>query len=237
MATAERSVMSSDGRALDPDERVRIVLRPVGTPVALGLAAILIGTAMLSGLQMGWLTSQADQQTVGFVGIAAAFPLELLAAILAFLARDSLLGTGLGTFSSVWAVSGLTFLTGPVGVTNHALGMFLIVGALILGLLLISAGGGRVVFGAVIACGSVRLALSGLYELEASHGLKLAAGISGLVLAAACAYGIVSLLTEDLPRKQLLPVGRSGRAASAISGGLQEQLDQLENEAGVRRQL
>jgi succinate-acetate transporter protein len=227
----------SDGRALDRDGQVRIVLRPVGTPIALGLAAILIGTAMLSGLQMGWLTSQSDQQTVGFVGIAAAFPLELLAAILAFLARDSLAGTGLGTFSSVWAVSGLALLTGRVGATNHALGMFLIVGALTLALLLLSAGGGRLVFGVVIACGGVRLALSGLYELEASHGLKLAAGISGLVLAAACAYGIVSLLTEDLPRKSLLPVGRSGRAASAVSGGLQDQLDELENEAGVRREL
>jgi len=43
-------------------------------------------------------------------------------------------------------------------------------------------------------------------------------------------------LGEDLPRASLLPVGRSGRAASSLAGDLHDQLDQLEHEAGVRRQ-
>src|SRR5947208_16654867 len=93
-----------EGGPADRDAHVRIVLRPLGTPVALGLAAILIGTTMLSGLQFGWLEGTADQHTVAYVALAAAFPLELLAATLAFLARDALAGTGLGAFSSVWAV-------------------------------------------------------------------------------------------------------------------------------------
>jgi succinate-acetate transporter protein len=213
------------------------MLRPVGTPLALGLAAIILGTTMLSGLQLGWLSGMADQRTVAFVSLAAAFPLELLAATLAFLGRDALAGTGLGTFSSVWAVSGLTLLTGPAGGTNDALGMFLLVGASLLALLLVSAGRSRVVLGVMISCGCVRLTLTGLYEITASSGLEAAAGISGLVLAAACAYGVVSLLSEDLPRAALLPVGRSGRAASSLDGGLGEQLKDLEREAGVRRQL
>jgi hypothetical protein len=88
-----------------------------------------------------------------------------------------------------------------------------------------------------IICGCVRLTLTGLYEVTASTGLEQAAGIAGLVLAAACAYGIVALLSEDLPRASLLPVGRSGRAAASVSGSLDDQLLELENEAGVRRQL
>src|SRR5215213_2844917 len=71
--------------ASDRDGRARIVLRPLGTPLALGLVAILLGTTMLSGVQLGWFDGAAEQRTVAFV---AAFRLELLAATLCFLARD-----------------------------------------------------------------------------------------------------------------------------------------------------
>jgi hypothetical protein len=156
---------SSDG---DRNPHVRVVLRPVATPIAIGLGGLLIGTMMLNGLQLGWL-SGADAAT--------------------------------------------------------------------LLLLLLSAGRGRIVFGVVILCGCVRLTLTGLYEVLASDGLQTAAGIAGLVLAGACAYGMAALLMEDLPRKTLLPVGRSGRAASSLAGSFDEQLQAVENEAGVRRQL
>ena len=224
-------------RPTDGAGPVRVILRPVGTPTAIGLGAIMIGTTMLSGLQLQWLSGRPEQQTVAIVGIAAAFPLELIAAIFALLARDALAGTGLAIFSTIWSVSGITLLTGPVGGTNDALGMFLILGAIALGLLLISAGRSRLVFGVIIVIGSIRLLLTGLYEIEATTGLEHAAGIVGLVLAAACAYGIVALLQEDLPRRSFLPVGRSGRGASSIRGALGEQLDDLEHEAGVRRLL
>src|SRR4051812_35912000 len=104
-------------------DHARVVLRPLGTPLALGMAAILIGTTMLSGLQLEWLKGSDEHQTVGFIALAGAFPLELLAAVLAFLARDALAGTGLGIFSSVWAIVGLSLVTGRPGTTNDALGM------------------------------------------------------------------------------------------------------------------
>src|SRR4051812_20342261 len=102
----------------DASPAVRVALRPLATPVALGMGAILMGTTMLSGLQLGWLEGASEQQVVAFVSLAGAFPLELVAAVLAFLARDALVGTGLGIFSSIWAVSGLTLLTGKPGATN-----------------------------------------------------------------------------------------------------------------------
>ena len=219
------------------NEHVRIFLRPVGTPIALGMGAIFIGTVMLSGLQLEWLHGADEQRTVGFIALAAAFPLELLASILAFLARDALAGTGLGIFSSIWSVVGLSLITGEPGSTNDALGMFLVVAAVLLALLLVSAGASRLVLGVMIATGCARLLLSGLYEIKATTGLEHAAGVVGLVLAAVCAYGIVALLMEDLPRGAPLPVGRSGRAASSVAGGFGEQLEGLQHEAGVRRQL
>lgn len=228
---------SHDGARRGDNGPVRLFLRPVGTPVAIGLGAIAIGTVMLSALQFGWIAGAQQQHTVAFVALAAAFPLELLAAVFALLSRDALVGTGFAVFSSVWSVTGLSLLSGPAGATNDALGIFLLTGSALLALLFISAGRSRLVFGAIILSGCARLCLTGLYEIKSTHGLKEAAAILGLVLAGACAYGIVALLTEDLPRRSLLPVGRSGRAASSLGGGLREQLEDLEHEAGVRRQL
>src|SRR4051812_24947642 len=207
-ATAGAQQPSTDGAgraALDP---TRVFLRPVGTPVAIGLGAICIGTVMLSALQFGWLTTTQEQRTVAYVALGAAFPLELIAAIFALLARDALVGTGLAVFSSIWSVTGLTLLTGQPGATSDALGIFLLIGAGLLVLLLISAGRSRIAIGAVIVTGCARLAVTGLYEINNADGLREAAAIIGMVLAAVCAYGIVALLTEDLPRRSLLPVGR-----------------------------
>src|SRR3954454_25076817 len=144
------------------NDHVRVFLRPIGTPIALGMGAILIGTVMLSGLQLEWLKGADEQQTVGFIGLAAAFPLELLASVLAFLARDALAGTGLGLFSGIWSVTGLTLLTGQPGATNDGYGMFLILAAIGLVLLLLSAGTSRLFFGALLTTGSARLLVSGL---------------------------------------------------------------------------
>src|SRR3954469_23466669 len=66
-----------------------------------------------------------------------------------------------------------------------------------LALLIASAGGDRVVFGVVMACGCLRLAVTGLYELTGSSGLELAAGITGLLLAGACAHRAGEPLTLD----------------------------------------
>jgi uncharacterized protein len=228
---------SRDGASRTDDAAVRVFLRPVGTPVAIGLGAITIGTVMLSAMQFGWIAGAQQQHTVAYVALAAAFPLELLAAVFALLSRDALVGTGFAVFSSVWSVTGLSLLSGPPGATNDALGIFLLTGAALLALLFVSAGRSRVVFGVIILSGCARLCVTGLYEVKSTHGLEEAAAILGLVLAGACAYGIVALLIEDLPRRSLLPVGRSGRAASSLGGSLREQLEDVEHEAGVRRQL
>jgi hypothetical protein len=54
----------------DRDAHVRVFLRPVGTPVALGLGASLLGTTMLSGLQLGWVGGADEQRVVAFVALS-----------------------------------------------------------------------------------------------------------------------------------------------------------------------
>ena len=73
----------------------RIVLRPVGNPLPLGFLALAGGTLLVSGLQLDWL-KPTDGQDVALILIAFVFPLQLLASVFGYLARDVVAGTGMG---------------------------------------------------------------------------------------------------------------------------------------------
>jgi uncharacterized protein len=105
--------------------------------------------------------------------------------------------------------------------------------------LLMSGGlaGGKAAAGAVILAGSARFVISGLYELTSSSGLEHAAGIVGLVFVATAAYVGVASLVEDAAHRSILPLGRRAAARAAINEGLESQLSEIQQEAGVREQL
>ncbi len=50
-------------------------------------------------------------------------------------------------------------------------------------------------------------------------------------------YTSLATALEDIHGESKLPIGRRGRAASAIRGDMSDQLAGLEHEAGVRQQL
>jgi hypothetical protein len=64
-----------------------------------------------------------------------------------------------------------------------------------------------------------------------------AAAIVGFVLVGTAAYTALATALEDVYGAAKLPIGRRGRAAAAIEGGMADQLAGLEHEAGVRQQL
>lgn len=129
----------------------------------LGLVAIGVASAMLSALEFGWIdTSEAG--VVGVVALGFAFPLALAASIAAFAARDAAAGTGLGVFAGVWLTTGLELVVGGRG-PSAALGIFLLLGALALALVLPAAGSTRPLVGAVFAGGNARLLITGMYYI------------------------------------------------------------------------
>jgi UPF0716 family protein affecting phage T7 exclusion len=103
----------------------RIVLRPVGNPLPLGFLALAGGTLLVSGVQLGWL-KPADVQHVAIILITFVFPLQLLASVFGYLARDVAAGTGMGLLAGTWLSIGLVTLTSPPGSTSDALGLFLL---------------------------------------------------------------------------------------------------------------
>lgn len=215
----------------------RVTLRPIGSPLPLGAFALVPSGLLLAGSQLGWF-SLADEKLLPFVLLGFAVPLQLVSSILAFLGRDSLVGTGFGIFTGSWLAYALAGLEGSPGHTSHVLGVFfLAIGGLFAMLTGGGLAGGKVAAGIVILAGSARFILSGLYELTASGGVEHGAGIVGLVFVGIAAYVGLATLVEDNARRSILPIGRQGHARAAFTEGLASQLRELEHEAGVREQL
>jgi uncharacterized protein len=192
---------------------------------------------MLAGLQLGWF-SPTQAKTIPLLILGFAVPLQLLASILGFLARDALVGTGFGLFAGIWLAFGLSGVSSGVSTTSPVLGVFFLsCGALFALLMGGGLAGGKAAAGAVILAGAARFFLSGLYELTSSRGVEHAAGIVGLVFVSIAAYVGLATLLEDSAHHSILPIGRRARAHAAITEGLDVQLAELQHEAGVREQL
>ena len=191
----------------------------------------------MAGLQLGWFTpSQAKSIPLLVLGFAV--PLLLLASTFGFLARDALVGTGFGVFAGIWLAFGLTGLSSGLTATNPVLGVFFLsCGALFALLMTGGLAGGKAAAGAVILAGSARFILSGLYELTSSTGVERAAGIVGLAFVVTAGYVGMAALIEDSAHRSVLPLGRRAAARAAINEGIESQLSELQQEAGVREQL
>lgn len=227
----------STGRVAADATVARVTLRPIGSPLPLGAFTLVPAGLLIAGLQLGWFPV-TDGKSVGYALLGFAVPLQGLASVLAFLGRDSAVGSGFGVFTGIWLSFALSLLTSPPGSTSPVLGVFFLsVGAIFILLMGGGAVGGKIALGGMIFTGSARFILSGLYELTKATGVEHAAGIVGLVFAGAAAYLGLAALLEDSARRTLLPMGRRGDARAAVSSGLDAQLTKLENEAGVREQL
>ncbi|MYS06319.1 hypothetical protein GTW71_07670 [Streptomyces sp. SID6041] len=199
-------------------ESTAIVMRPLGSPLPLGFLALAAAAFVAAGLQLGWAPS-AERHAVAAVMIAFAFPLQLLASVLGFRARDTAFGTAMALLAGSWLVQGLLLTGGPVPGTRHALGLFLLVTAAGLLVPIAAAGTGKLAAGAVIACAALRLCATAVYELTGSPAWETAAGIIGLALTGAALYAAAAFALEDSRHCPVLPVGRSGPRSEAIHQG------------------
>ena len=228
---------TSNGGPLPRSTVARVTLRPIGSPLPLGVFALVPSGLLVAGFQLGWFAT-TDMKTIGYLLLGFAVPLQLLSSVLAFMGRDTLVGTSFGIFTGTWLAFSLTILTGTPGQTNAVLGVFFLSIAAIFAMLLGGGlAGGKAGAGFVVLAGSARFLLSGLYELNSSVGVEHAAGIVGLVFVAVAGYVGLASLIEDSAHRMILPLGRRGAARAAFSESLDSQLQELEHEAGVREQL
>lgn len=210
--------------------RPEISLRPLGSPLPLGLSGLAVASLVVSGLDLGWVPA-ADGHQIGLMLLIAGVPLQLIGLVFALPARDAAAATSMGLLSISWMGMGLTRLLSPPGSVSDSLGLVLLATGALLACSAAGQGASKPLLGLTLACAAARLILSGLHELTASGGLQTVSGIVGLGVVASAGYMVVALELEDAQDRPVLPVGRRGRALRdpAVDGAL--------HEPGVRPQL
>ncbi|MGW6577475.1 GPR1/FUN34/YaaH family transporter [Streptomyces sp. NPDC054945] len=194
------------------------VLRPLGTPLPVGFLGLAAGAFIVSALQLGWIPPH-ERHAVAVVLVAVAFPLQLLATLIGFRARDTAFATAMALLATGWLVQGILLSAGPVPEARHTLGLFLLVTAVALLVPIAAAGAGKLAASAVIGCAALRLALAGIQQLTRSPTWQDAAGAAGLVLTAVALYAATAFALEDTRGHPVLPVGRHGSGARAVEAG------------------
>src|SRR4051812_29386204 len=217
-------------------DRLSITLRPVASPVSLGLFGLAAATLVMSGLQLGWV-EPSEGRTASFVLMGFAFVAQLLASLVAMSARDGVVATAMGVLSLTWLVFGLTLFTSTPGSTSDALGLFLVFSGAAMVLTALTASMGKVVPALVFATAGLRFLFTAVYEFSASGAWKRVSGIVGLILFALAMYTAWAAQLEDATGKTVLPIGRRNTGAVALEGSLLEQTGRIRNEPGVRRML
>jgi len=205
-----------------PDGSAQVFLRPIATPIPLGFMALSATTSVFAVVELGWIP--ADQrQTAAWMALVLAAPLQLLAGVFGYLARDPIAGSGMAFLSGTWALLGVSSLVAPPGSSSPGLGVALVAAAAALLVPVLSSGGKRVAAG-VIALAAARFAVTGVYELTGSSSWQLAAGAMGLALGAAALYGALAFELEGARHQTVLPVGRVRDVTSSGEPGVRRRL-------------
>jgi uncharacterized protein len=214
----------------------RVVLRPVATPLPLGFLALALATVAFSAVQLGWVAP--DQGRIaGLVAVAATLPLQLLASVFGFLARDPVAATGMGVLAGTWAVVGLATLTSPPGSTSPGLGVLLLTSGLAMLVPAVAAAPAKAAPAAVMGLAALRFLTTGAYELGGSAGWRATAGWVGLLLGAVALYTALAMELEGTTGRTVLPVGRRGPGLAAVEGRGPLDPQDVAGEPGVRPQL
>ena len=108
-----------------------IFLRPIGSPLPLGMIALGGASVLLTGYQLAWLPA-VQAYEVAAVILAFAVPLQYLASVFGFLGRGSAGGTGMALLGACWTVTGALTLLSPAGGRSPVLGPLLFASAALL---------------------------------------------------------------------------------------------------------
>jgi succinate-acetate transporter protein len=216
--------------------QVRVTVRPYGSVVPLGFLAFGIGMFMYAALEAPWV-KPTETHTVGLMLVTFVAPLEGVATVIAFLARDTMAGVALGLFTGSWITNGLATLHATPGQLSAAQGYFGVAFTIAILLLACVAWLGQPLIAALLTVSSVRGATNAVYELGGGKGWNHVAGWVALAIFCVAMYGGLAFLLEDARGAALLPLGRRGSSREAIEGDLDVQLAGLGGEPGVRKHL
>lgn len=211
----------------------RVVLRPLGSPLTIGMSGLAIASLVQSGLDLHWIAA-AQGHTVGLILISVPFLLQMIACVFSYLARDGAAGAAVGVLAVSWLADGLVHLTSLPHSRSGALGLMLVAAGGVLVLSAVAVGATKPLPGAVFALAACRFIVAGTYELGAAAAWQHAGGLIGLVVIAGAGYCVLAFELEDQQHHPVLPTFRRGKAL-ATPHDLAEQIAGVVNEPGVRQ--
>jgi succinate-acetate transporter protein len=212
---------------------LRIMLRPMASPMPLGFYTVAIATVMLSASQLG-IIGAAERREVALI-ILPAFVLQAIVGIACIAARDAIAATLMTSFAGAWLANGLFYLFGEPG-KSAALATFSFTFLVFILMLAVAARPKAALF-AVLVVAAPRYFFAGLAAASGNADISKVAGSLGFLLAVVAMYTAFALLLEDVRGHTVLPIGRSGPAREAIEGSMESQIAGYEHMAGIRRTL
>lgn len=214
----------------------RIFLRPIATPLPIGMIALAVGSLILAGLQLSWIPATQGHM-VALCLLTFVVPLQLISFVFGYLSRDEGTASALATLSGTWFAIGLVTLVSAPGSTSGGLGLLLIAatGALLVPLAV--AASSKPLMATVIGVTALRFLLSGLYQLTAGTGWHTASGVVGLVVTALAWYSAAAFALEAGKRHAVLPVFRRSGHVSPDPTSTDDPLGPVSHDAAVRSQL
>jgi succinate-acetate transporter protein len=216
--------------------QVRIVVQPYGSALPLGFFAFGIGMLLLAAMGAGWVKPE-EGKTIGTLLATFVFPLEFLAAIVAFLARDTAAASSLALFAGSWIGVGIVLREAQPGMLSEGLAWFLVGFTVVAVALAVAAAPGKPVLAGIMSLAAARAVLAAAYEFGAGRAWERAGGWVAFVIFIAAMYGGLALLLEEVHGRSVLPFGRRGASKEAVEGDLSQQLRGLGDEPGVRHTL
>ncbi|MHB1536917.1 MAG: hypothetical protein ACYCUM_02265 [Solirubrobacteraceae bacterium] len=212
---------------------VRIVLRPVGSPLTIAMAGLAIASLLDSGLALGWVSAR-ETAYVGLILIAVPSVLQLIACLFAYLARDGATGACSGVLATTWLAIGLVHALAGGDGRSAALGLLLVAVAGVLAFSGVAVSIVNPLPGGVFLLSATRFTLDGVYGLGGGGGFERAAAMIGLLVTAAAIYSVLAFELEGQQRRPVLPTFRRGRAKAARGEPADGQLRGISREPGVR---
>lgn len=216
----------------DTPPPAQVFLRPIGSPLTIGMSGLAIASLVQAGFELGWI-AKVEALEVGLVMIAVPFVLQLVAAVMSYLARDGATGAALGQLAGTWFGFGLIYIVGH-GRPSNALGLLFVASGSLLLLTASAVSAGKLLPAIVFALAGSKFVLSGVYQLSGGSSWQQAAGIVGLVVFSLGAYAMLAFELEGALHRAVLPTVRYGRALTAFQGPFEEQIQDVANEPGVR---
>jgi uncharacterized protein len=212
----------------------RIFLRPIGSPLTVGMSGLAIASLVQSGLDLHWLAVNQSHD-VGLILVSVPFVLQMVACVFSYLARDGATAAAVGVLSTSWLAEGLVHISSTPGSRSGALGLMLVAAAGVLSLSSVAVSLAKPSVAFVFTLAAIRFAASGVYYLGASGFWQTAGGIVGVVVVAAAAYCVLAFELEGQQHHAVLPTFRRGVGATAVSGPPGAAVDGLTYEPGVRQ--